>query len=66
MSPEELKIYQKNYYIENREYLINKSKLWNDKNRKTLSRLQQKQNRIKKILKENERKIKNFKEQTFL
>ena len=66
MSPEELKIYQKNYYIENREYLINKSKLWNDKNRKTLSRLQQTQNRIKKILKENERKIKNFKEQTFL
>jgi hypothetical protein len=42
------------------------SELTDAKNRKTLSRLQQTQNRIKKILKENERKIKNFKEQTFL
>lgn len=65
MISEKLKEYHKNYYLKNREALIAKSKEWNKLNRKykPISNLKIKKQRLSLILKKNEERVKQFKEQ---
>lgn len=56
------KEYHKQYYLKHREALLAYSKEWNKLNRKPISNLKIKKQRLNLILKRNQEKAKKFKE----
>jgi len=62
MISDKLKEYHRQYYLKNRETILARSKEYNKINRKTVSNLKIKKQRLKLILKKNDERVKQFKE----
>lgn len=62
MISDKLKEYHRQYYLKNRETILARSKEYNKLNRKPVSNLKIKKQRLKLILKKNDERVKQFKE----